>query len=52
MTSLFYTLFPTPTLLHVPHAGLDIADDMLRIVHFVRKGNHTSIGIIAERPWL
>lgn len=50
MVSLFYKLFPTPALLHVPHVGLDISDDMIRVIQFDTVGAHTKIKFVGERP--
>lgn len=50
MSSLFYKLFPTPTLLYVPHVGLDISDDMIRVIQFESQGSYTKITIVGERP--
>ncbi len=49
LTQKFFKLFPPPKFLNIPHAGLDLNDDAVRIVEYGAKGNALYIHRYGER---
>lgn len=47
--SIFHSLFPTPSYLHMASVGLDISDKSIRLLGFTEKDNEVKVGKYADK---